>query len=204
MNNLFHSRGRPASSAVCAHMLAAHAHLRATAFLSSQIAGSTHAGWDAPENILLALPQTVAGIRPQQAKVCTTLGAGGYTETTPEQHRDRGGVVIGGPRSQPGQAVLSTGELTDLADGLGGQSAAGELLPDPVAELSFAIGNADQVDPARDRAVIRSQNMKAVCASVLIGQQLSMAGRVVGKEVAGWQLPHPLAQSATWVQDEGP
>jgi hypothetical protein len=68
-------------------------------------------------------------------------------ETVPEQHRDRGGVVIGGPRPQPGQAVLSTGELTDLADGLGGQSAAGELLPDPVAELSFAIGNADQVDP---------------------------------------------------------
>jgi hypothetical protein len=62
-------------------------------------------------------------------------------------------------------------QLAQLPDGRSRHAAAGRALRDPVAEFRGAVPEAEQVEPAQDRAVLGDEHVVGAEAGLLLGQQ---------------------------------
>jgi hypothetical protein len=81
------------------------------------------------------------------------------------------GVLAGGGGPEGVQPVPGRRQPAQFPHGRGRQAAAGGVLRDPVAELSGAILEAVQVEPAQDCAVLGDEHVVGAAAGLLLGQQ---------------------------------
>jgi hypothetical protein len=62
-------------------------------------------------------------------------------------------------------------QTAQLPDDRGRHAAASDMLRDPVADLSSAILEAVQVEPAQNRAILSNEHVEGADAGLLLGQQ---------------------------------
>jgi len=99
------------------------------------------------------------------------------------QHLLGGDVLAGGGGPQRSQSVLQRGQLAQLPDGRGGDTAPSGILGDPVTELGNAVPGEDQVEPAQDGATLIDEHVEGCDAGILLGQQGAVPIGELGKEL---------------------
>jgi hypothetical protein len=77
---------------------------------------------------------------------------------------------MSGRRPERAQPILRGRKPTQFLHGRGRDTATCDPLCDPVSELSCAVREIDQVEPAQHRAVFVNERMEDARASFLLGQ----------------------------------
>lgn len=93
------------------------------------------------------------------------------------QHSLGRGIVTGGGRPQCAQPVPRHRQSAQLSDGRGRHAPAGDVPRDSVAELSGAIPEPVQVEPAQNRAILGNEHIEGATAGLLLGRQGAVPAR---------------------------
>jgi hypothetical protein len=99
------------------------------------------------------------------------VGRANRDESCFGQHLLGRDVIEGGGGFECAQPVPRRRQPAQFPHGRGGHAAAGDMLRDPVAEFGGAVPLDEQVEPAKDRAVVGDKHVEGAGAGFLLCQQ---------------------------------